>query len=131
MRRAGSRLDSGVRPANQIDILSGSDASRDKVLTALPNAMVAHFCTHGNFDTADPFQSHLLLANGEPLALDTLLPILNNSKLSEVVLSACETAVVPSWRFADEPGGPSLPRSRYRDRQPMARRRPGCGRADG
>ena len=29
MRRAGSRLDSGVRPANQIDILTGSDASRD------------------------------------------------------------------------------------------------------
>ncbi len=91
-------------PASQINLLSGSDASRDKVLAALPNATMAHFCTHGIFETADPFQSRLLLANGEPLALDTLLPILNNSnsKLSEVILSACETAVVPSWRFADE-----------------------------
>ena len=88
--------------ASQIDVLSGSDASRDRVLAALPNATLAHFCTHGIFETADPFQSRLLLANGEPLALDTLLPILNNSKLSEVILSACDTAVVPSWRFADE-----------------------------
>lgn len=89
-------------PTGQSDILSGPDASLDRVLAALPNATLAHFCTHGNFDTADPFQSRLLLANGEPLALETLLPIINDTKLSEVVLSACETAVVPSWRFADE-----------------------------
>jgi CHAT domain-containing protein len=52
--------------------------------------------------TADPLHSRLLLANGEALSLDTLLPLLKNTKLSGVILSACETAVVPSWRFADE-----------------------------
>lgn len=89
-------------PATQLTTLHGPNASRDTVLAALPNATLAHFCTHGIFEPADPFQSRLLLANGEPLSLDTLLPILNNSKLSGVILSACETAVVPSWRFADE-----------------------------
>ena len=89
-------------PADQIEILNGSDASREEVLAALPNATLAHFCTHGEFETADPFQSRLLLADNERLTLDVLLPIFDNSKLSEVILSACETAVVPSWRFADE-----------------------------
>jgi CHAT domain-containing protein len=88
--------------AGNWELLTGPDASRDKVIVALPNFSLAHFCTHGIFETADPLHSRLLLANGEALSLDTLLPLLKNTKLSGVILSACETAVVPSWRFADE-----------------------------
>lgn len=89
-------------PAGLIETLSGQEARRAAVLAALPTATLAHFATHGSFDVADPMRSHLVLAGGEPLSLEAMLPVVAGSSLQTVVLSACETAAAPSWRKADE-----------------------------
>lgn len=91
-----------VAPAGPIEILSGGEARLDAVLAVLPAATLAHFATHGSFDVGDPMRSHLVLAGGEPLSLEAMLPVVADSRLQAVVLSACETAAAPSWRKADE-----------------------------
>jgi CHAT domain-containing protein len=50
----------------------------------------------------DPFQSGLVLANGEQLKLEELLPLLKNSSVREVILSACETGLAQAHRRPDE-----------------------------
>lgn len=89
-------------PAGPIEMLSLGEARRDAVLAGLPTATLAHFATHGSFDVADPMRSHLVLAGSESLSLEAMLPVVANSSLQTVVLSACETAAAPSWRKADE-----------------------------
>ncbi len=89
-------------PAALTRELQGSQADTATVLAALPKAGLVHFATHGLFNITDPFLSSLVLANGELLSLDALLPVIQNSNVQQVVLSACETAVVSSWRRVDE-----------------------------
>ena len=89
-------------PAGPITSLSAGEARRADVVAALAVATHAHFATHGRFDIGDPMQSNLVLAGGEPLSLRAMLPVIAGSGLRTVVLSACETAVAPSWRKADE-----------------------------
>jgi CHAT domain-containing protein/tetratricopeptide (TPR) repeat protein len=86
----------------RLHVLAGSEAAKEAVVAELRQATLAHFSTHGVFSVADPFQSSLALAGGEKLSLDELLPLMEECGLRELVLSACETAMAPSWRRPDE-----------------------------
>lgn len=54
-----------------------------------------HIATHGQWDTKNPLNSHLELANGEKVAQDEILS-LPLDKTALVTLSACNTAVAPN-----------------------------------
>jgi len=83
-------------------VLVGSEGTKEAVIAEIKQATLAHFSTHGVFSVADPFQSSLVMAGGERLSLDELLPLMEESGLREVILSACETAMAPAWRRPDE-----------------------------
>ncbi|HLC16464.1 MAG TPA: CHAT domain-containing tetratricopeptide repeat protein [Thermodesulfovibrionia bacterium] len=74
---------------NRFKILSGKEASKDNVLSEIGKYQYLLFSTHGEFDTDNPRQSHLELANGEKLTLKDINNLKINAKI--VVLSACDT----------------------------------------
>jgi CHAT domain-containing protein/tetratricopeptide (TPR) repeat protein len=82
--------------------LVGDQARKMEVLNEFPRAKTVHFSTHAVFQVTDPFQSGLVLASGEQLKLEELLPLLNNSSVREVILSACETGLAQAHRRPDE-----------------------------
>ncbi len=82
--------------------LVGAAATKAAVTIELGRSTLAHFAAHGCFDVANPFDSSLVLAGGERLTLGEWLPLMADSGLRTVILSACETAVAPAWRKADE-----------------------------
>jgi CHAT domain-containing protein/tetratricopeptide (TPR) repeat protein len=82
--------------------LVGDQARKTEVLNELTRAKAVHFSTHAVFQVTDPFQSGLVLANGEQLKLEELLPLLKNSSVREVILSACETGLAQAHRRPDE-----------------------------
>ncbi|HOY52804.1 MAG TPA: CHAT domain-containing protein, partial [Prolixibacteraceae bacterium] len=69
--------------------LLGGSASEVKVREALPGCSLVHFATHGKLDRESPFNSALMLADGEELTVYELAGIRLDAQL--VVLSACET----------------------------------------
>jgi CHAT domain len=70
--------------------LTGTQASRSPVLSALPGAAVAHFACHADSDPEDPAASRLLLHDG-PLPLREIAALrLNDAELA--YLSACGTS---------------------------------------
>lgn len=77
----------------ELTLLHGADATPDAVLDAIGRADIAHFSTHAVFDLNRPLRSALLLAGGEQLPLERLMPALDPEAPSLVVLSACETAM--------------------------------------
>jgi CHAT domain-containing protein/tetratricopeptide (TPR) repeat protein len=91
-----------AEPAEKMTVLVGGDAQRARVLSELPHTGRAHFSTHAVFRVDDPFQSSLVMANGELLSLGQLLPVMEHSALREVVLSGCETAMSQVARRPDE-----------------------------
>jgi CHAT domain-containing protein len=88
-----------------------SDATREAILHALPGATIAHFACHGSFDTDDPLDSALLLADDTRITLRELVAgdTTALAGLRLVVLSACQTAITDFQRLPDEsiglPGG--------------------------
>lgn len=80
--------------------LLGEEATREAVLTALPECGVLHLACHGRARLAAPLESALLLAHDESLTLRELLgrPL---KGLRLTVLSACETAL-PGSALPDE-----------------------------
>ncbi|MDQ2585253.1 CHAT domain-containing protein [Saccharothrix yanglingensis] len=84
-----------------VDVVSGTAATRDAVLAALPKARVAHFACHGDSDLTDPSRSLLLLADhhSRPLTVLDLAHLRLDADLA--FLSACSTAR-PGGRLADE-----------------------------
>jgi CHAT domain-containing protein/tetratricopeptide (TPR) repeat protein len=82
--------------------LMGDQARKTEVLNELPRAKTVHFSTHAVFRMTDPFQSGVMLASGEQLVLEELLPLLKNSSVREVILSACETGLAQAHRLPDE-----------------------------
>ncbi|MFF4509160.1 CHAT domain-containing protein [Streptomyces sp. NPDC001401] len=69
-------------------LLTGTDARRNAVLTALPGADVVHLATHGRTDPLRPLVSELVLADDETLSMAELLEQpLSGTRL--LVLSAC------------------------------------------
>jgi len=81
-------------------LLTAENATREKVLDALPRYAVQHFACHGRTDPVRPLDSALFLAADQPLTLRDIL----TTRLAEVrlvVLSACETAL-PDQELPDE-----------------------------
>ena len=81
------------RAGHGLRLLHGNDATSDAVIDAIGNADIAHFSTHAVFDLNRPLSSSLLLAAGEQLSLERLIPAIEHKAPSLVVLSACETAM--------------------------------------
>jgi CHAT domain-containing protein len=89
-------------PNDRLTVLEGAAARKAEVLKELERAASLHFSTHAVFQPTDPFQSGLVLANNELLTLEELLPLLRNSLVREVILSACETGLAQAHRRPDE-----------------------------
>jgi tetratricopeptide (TPR) repeat protein len=86
-------------PTEQTLELSGRFATRDAVLTALPEYRVLHFACHGRIQPSAPLGSALLLADDEKLTLRDILEARLRARLA--VLSACDTAF-PDAQAPDE-----------------------------
>lgn len=82
--------------------LTGAQATRDTVLSALPGAVWAHFACHGYCDPVSPSASRLLLHDHQqhPLTV-TDVTRLRQEQADLAFLSACSTAR-PGDRLADE-----------------------------
>ena len=74
-------------------ILRHEKAERGAVLSALPEAQVAHFSCHGAVNWEDADKSGLLMAHDEMLTVQDLFQ-LNLKGARMATLSACETGVV-------------------------------------
>jgi tetratricopeptide (TPR) repeat protein len=86
----------------QVTVLTGADATHDRVLAALPAGQWAHFACHGTSDLNNPSASCLLLTDHQqrPLTVvDVARLRLDDAGLA--FLSACSTAR-PGARLADE-----------------------------
>jgi CHAT domain-containing protein len=71
--------------------LSGPDATRDRVLAALPGAPLVHFACHADSDLAAAFAGRLILSDG-PLSVTDISELrLGGGHLA--FLSACTTAL--------------------------------------
>ena len=67
-----------------------SEATRSRVLEALPGHSVVHFCCHGFAEPSDPLSGALLMSNDEQIVVGDLIERqLVGTRLA--VLSACET----------------------------------------
>jgi CHAT domain-containing protein len=91
-----------VDPTQKETVLTGAAAVKTRVMAELAAASRAHFSTHAVFRVDDPFKSALLMANGEMLSLEELLPALETTGLHDVFLSGCETAMAQVARRPDE-----------------------------
>ena len=86
----------------QVTALTGSQATHDTVLAALPAGRWAHFACHGASDPSNPSASCLLLTDHRqrPLTVVDMARLrLDDARLA--FLSACSTAQ-PGGRLADE-----------------------------
>lgn len=80
--------------------LCHEQASRNAVISALPNYDVFHFSCHGFVNGINPLESGLVMANDEVLSLrDFFNQQLQGARLA--ILSACET-VLPGTKLPDE-----------------------------
>lgn len=81
-------------PADQSRLLTAYEATREKVLTAVPEAGILHFATHGVAHSAKPLDSFVVLAGQQDEALLTARDIMRLPCPAElVVLSACQTGL--------------------------------------
>ncbi|MBA6434600.1 CHAT domain-containing protein [Streptomyces sp. GMR22] len=86
----------------EVDVRTGTAATRDAVLDALTGARWAHFACHGHSDLADPSAGRLVLADhhNRPLTVVDLARLrMDDAELA--FLSACSTARPSGW-LADE-----------------------------
>ncbi|MEU1260023.1 CHAT domain-containing protein [Streptomyces chartreusis] len=70
-------------------LLTGTDATRARVLEAAPDCQVLHLATHGLVDELAPNRSRLPLAGEDVLGIADLLRVAQEPQL--LVLSACDT----------------------------------------
>ena len=78
---------------------------KQDIMSYLPHCKIFHFAGHGNTDTADPSQSHLLLNDwkSDPLTVSTLLEMnLREGSPFLAYLSACGTGQVKDDKSVDE-----------------------------
>jgi CHAT domain-containing protein len=85
-----------------VRVLHGTEAFPEAVLEAVRGADILHFSTHAIFDLNWPLLSALLLAGGEKLTLECLLPVLAAKAPRLVSLSACETGMARVSSTPDE-----------------------------
>ena len=86
----------------RMTVLHGDQALPEAVLGAVPDAGTAHFATHALFDLNRPLRSSLLLAGGQQLSLESMMPSMEGHAPRLVVLSACETAMSRVSSMPDE-----------------------------
>lgn len=90
------------RFSGRISTLTGVQATRDAVLSALPKAAWAHFACHGHCDPVSPSASRLLLHDHQKHPLTVIdVTRLRQEQAVLAFLSACSTAR-PGDRLADE-----------------------------
>jgi len=91
-------------PEDGVTPLFASEATRDALWAALPDATVAHLACHGRFDPETPRDSGLLLARGTRLTLGDLVDAdpEHLARLRLAVLSACQTAIIDFHRLPEE-----------------------------
>lgn len=90
----------GVVP--DAEILSGRQATREAVLSALPRHQIAHFACHGVSEPGDPSTSRLLLDDHLAAPLDVAVVSRLDLRHAELAyLSACSTTET-TGRFGDE-----------------------------
>ena len=85
-----------------VNVLHGVEATSEVVLAAISEVDFLHLATHARFDLNRPLQSCVVLASGERLAIEALLPVLRARSPGLLVLSACETAVTRVASTPDE-----------------------------
>jgi CHAT domain-containing protein len=81
--------------------LFGPAANAGALLDALPRHAVSHLSCHGNWDSSNPLESALMLAD-QKLTLARLLENLRLDKTSLVVLSACESGTAYTFGKSGE-----------------------------
>ncbi|MFF5573868.1 CHAT domain-containing protein [Streptomyces luteogriseus] len=100
--KEAARVAELLRPAGPVTVLTGTAATSQSVLDALPRHGTAHFVCHGLTDPLDPSGSRLLLVDHRerPLTVAALADLrLREADLAH--LSACSTGVT-AHRLADE-----------------------------
>lgn len=81
-------------------MLIDAEATRDRVLSELPQHSWAHFACHGDL-SPEPFQSSFLLHNGQQLTiLDMMEEKLPNAEFA--FLSTCDSAAIDVDNTPDE-----------------------------
>jgi CHAT domain-containing protein len=86
----------------ELDLLVGTDATKENVLAALPSATHAHLACHGAASIfGQALEAAVSLAHDEPLLAREILE-LDGFRPRLVVASACETGVVQGYDAADE-----------------------------
>jgi CHAT domain-containing protein len=86
----------------ETQLLLREEATKARVLEAIPHAQLVHFACHGAASILNrPLNAALFLANDEPLYAEEILE-LDNFVARLVVASACETGVVQGYEAADE-----------------------------
>jgi CHAT domain-containing protein len=80
----------------ETDVLTQQKATKESIRNSLPSDVI-HFACHGTFNSPDPLDSALILADNERLSLREILEQDAFQPLTQtrlVVLSACQTALV-------------------------------------
>ena len=77
-----------------VDVLSGTEATKKKILSLSRNYDILHFACHAHFDEQNPIFTHLVVSDGKGgtsrLELNEIYE-LNFNRSPVVVLSACES----------------------------------------
>jgi CHAT domain-containing protein/tetratricopeptide (TPR) repeat protein len=89
-------------PADRCQVLLGPDATRARLLEAADGYSHLHLACHGTYAWDDPMDSHLLLANRDPLTLAEIISQLDLEQSRLVALSACETGLTDVRAAPDE-----------------------------
>lgn len=86
----------------ETQLLLREEATKARVLDAIPHAQLVHFACHGAASILDrPLNAALFLASGEPLYAEEIRALEGfNARL--VVASACETGVAQGYEAIDE-----------------------------
>jgi CHAT domain-containing protein len=77
-------------------------ATKVALLEALPGASHVHLACHGLFDLENPLNSHVQLANREPLTLREIMEEEIFATAQLVALSACQSAITEFRHLPDE-----------------------------
>lgn len=95
-----NEIQAAISTFTQRRIIQHREATRDRVLAALPRYPVLHFACHGHANISQPLESGLLMSNDETITVRDFLN-LRHPGIQLAVLSACETSI-PGVELPDE-----------------------------